>query len=425
MNDEVNILEKRVVVTGLGVISPVGNGKDAFWEAVLAGKSGIGPITRFDASEYTARIAGEVKDFNVSDYSIDRKEARHMDPSTQYAVAATKLALDDSGMDLEKEDRDRIGTIIGTGIGGMETLHNLYKGLFDKGPARVNPFVVPKMIANMASGQVSITFGLQGHCASVVTACATGTNSIGDAFRMIQRGELDAAVAGGTEAAVSPGAVAGFAAMKALSTRNDDPEHASRPFDKDRDGFVMGEGAGVVVLEELEHARKRGAHIYCELAGYGSNADAYHITAPAPEGLQQSKCMQLAVDDAHIDTSEVDYVNAHGTSTHLNDLNESVAISRVFGEHAKDMLISSTKSMTGHLLGAGGAVEAIACALTVYTGKVHPTINLVEVDDELKKYGLNYVPNTAVEADVKVAISNSFGFGGHNATLLFKKYTEA
>ena len=417
-------MEKRVVITGVGVISPVGIGKETFWNALLSGKNGIGPITHFDATEYAARIAGEVKDFNPSDYGIDKKEARHMDPSTQYAVAAAKLALDDSKMNLDDEDRDRIGTIVGTGIGGMETLHNLYKGLFSKGPSRVNPFVVPKMIANMASGQVSIFFGLKGHCASVVTACATGTNSIGDAYRMIQRGELDAAVAGGTEAAVSPGAVAGFSAMKALSTNNDDPAHASRPFDKGRNGFVMGEGAGIVVLEELEHAKKRGAHIYCEIGGYGSNADAYHITAPAPEGIQQAKCMQLAIADAGLTPDDVDYVNAHGTSTHLNDLNESKAVARVFGEHAKDVLISSTKSMTGHLLGAAGAVEAIACAMTIESGKVHPTINLEEPEDELKELGLNYVPGKAVDADVNVAISNSFGFGGHNATLLFKKYAE-
>jgi 3-oxoacyl-[acyl-carrier-protein] synthase II len=418
----VKILEKRVVITGLGVISPIGLGKENYWNALLNGTNGIGPITHFDATEYSARIAGEVKDFNPADYGIDRKEARHMDPSTQYSVAASKLALDDSHMNLDDEDRDRIGTVIGTGIGGMETLHNLYKNLFAKGPSRVNPFVVPKMIANMASGQVSIFFGLQGHCASVVTACATGTNSIGAAYRMVQRGELDAVFAGGTEAAVSPGAVAGFAAMKALSTRNDDPEHASRPFDKDRDGFVMGEGAGIVIVEELEHAKKRGAHIYCEIGGYGSNADAYHITAPAPEGIQQSKCMKLAIDDAGMKPEQVDYINAHGTSTHLNDLNESKAVARVFGEHAKKVLISSTKSMTGHLLGAAGAVEAIACAMTIETGNVHPTINFVEPDDELKDLDLNYVPNKAVKADVNVAISNSFGFGGHNATLLFKKY---
>ncbi|MCH4179243.1 MAG: beta-ketoacyl-ACP synthase II [Megasphaera sp.] len=415
-------MEKRVVITGLGVISPIGLGKENYWNALLNGTNGIGPITHFDATEYSARIAGEVKDFNPADYGIDRKEARHMDPSTQYSVAASKLALDDSHMNLDDEDRDRIGTVIGTGIGGMETLHNLYKNLFAKGPSRVNPFVVPKMIANMASGQVSIFFGLQGHCASVVTACATGTNSIGAAYRMVQRGELDAVFAGGTEAAVSPGAVAGFAAMKALSTRNDDPEHASRPFDKDRDGFVMGEGAGIVIVEELEHAKKRGAHIYCEIGGYGSNADAYHITAPAPEGIQQSKCMKLAIDDAGMKPEQVDYINAHGTSTHLNDLNESKAVARVFGEHAKKVLISSTKSMTGHLLGAAGAVEAIACAMTIETGNVHPTINFVEPDDELKDLDLNYVPNKAVKADVNVAISNSFGFGGHNATLLFKKY---
>lgn len=420
-----NRLEKRVVITGLGVISPVGNGKDAFWQSVLAGQSGIGPITHFDAAEYTVRIAGEVKDFTITDYGIDRKEARHMDSYTQYAVAAAALALKDGAIDLAQEDRDRIGAIIGSGIGGMETLHNLYQGLFDKGPSRVNPFVVPKMIGNMAAGQVSITFGLNGHCAGVVTACATGTNSIGDAYRMIQRGELDAALAGGTEAAVSPGAVAGFAAMKALSTRNDDPTHASRPFDKDRDGFVMGEGAGVILLEELEHARKRGAHIYCELGGYGSNADAYHITAPAPEGVQQAKCMALALADAGVSAEAVDYVNAHGTSTHLNDLNESKAICTVFGDHAKEMLVSSTKSMTGHLLGAAGAIEAIVCALTIDNGRVHPTANFIEGDDEIKAMGLNYVPGQAVAADVQVAISNSFGFGGHNATLLFKKFADA
>ncbi|MCI1821156.1 MAG: beta-ketoacyl-ACP synthase II [Megasphaera sp.] len=418
-------MEKRAVITGLGVISPVGNGKDTFWNALITGQNGIAPITHFDATEYSARIAGEVKNFDPADYDIDRKEARHMDISTQYAVAAAKLALDDSGINLEQENRDRIGTMVGTGIGGMETLHNLYKGLFEKGPSRVNPFVVPKMIANMAAGQVSIVFGLHGHCASMATACATGTNSIGDAYRMIQRGELDAVVAGGTEATVSPGAVAGFAAMKALSTRNDDPEHASRPFDKDRDGFVIGEGAGIVILEELDHALKRGAHIYCEVGGYGSNADAYHITAPAPEGIYQAKCMQLAVDDAGIKPEDVNYVNAHGTSTYLNDLNESLAIAKVFGEHVKDMFVSSTKSMTGHLLGAAGAIEAIACAMTIEQGKVHPTINCKEPEDELKVLGLNYVQgNKAIDADINVAISNSFGFGGHNATLLFKKYSE-
>lgn len=415
-------MEKRVVITGLGVISPVGIGKDVFWQALLDGKNGIKKITHFDATEYTAQIAGEVTDFDPTVYGIDKKEARHMDLSTQYAVCASKMALDDSTLNLDDEDRDRIGTVIGTGIGGIETLHNLYKGLFAKGPGRVNPFSVPKMIGNMASGQVSITFGLQGNCLSVVTACATGTNSIGEAFRKIQRGELDVVVAGGTEAAISPASVAGFAAMKALSTCNDDPEHASRPFDKDRNGFVMGEGSGIVILEELEHAVKRGAHIYCEVAGYGSNADAYHITAPAPEGIQQSKCVELALRDANITPQEVDYVNAHGTSTRLNDLNESKAVARVFGENCKHLLMSSTKSMTGHLLGAAGAVEAIACAMTIETGKVHPTRNFVEPEDELKELGLNYVPQTFVEKNVRVAISNSFGFGGHNATLLFKKY---
>ena len=417
--NEVKTLEKRVVITGLGVISPVGIGKDAFWKALLNGESGIGPITHFDAAEYTTRIAGEVKDFDPADFGIDRKEARHMDPSTQYSVAAAKLALDDSKINLDEEDRDRIGTIIGTGIGGMETLHNLYKGLFSKGPSRVNPFVVPKMIANMASGQVSIFFGLQGHCASVVTACATGTNSIGDAYRMIQRGELDAALAGGTEAAVSPGAVAGFAAMKALSTRNDDPTHASRPFDKDRDGFVMGEGAGILVLEELEHAKQRGAKIYAEVVGYGATCDAYHITSPLEDGSGAARAMELAMEEAGVKPEEVTYINAHGTSTHHNDLFETRAIRKAFGDAADHVLVNSTKSMVGHLLGAAGGVEAVVCAKSIQDGFVHQTIGTKEADAECD---LNYCIGAPVETDVKLAMSNSLGFGGHNAVLLFQKY---
>ncbi len=414
-------MEKRVVVTGIGAVTPVGCGKEAFWEALLAGKSGISRISRFDASEYATQIAGEIKDFDVAQYGVDKKEARRMDRSSQFALAAAKLAVDDSGLNLEEENRDRIGTIVGSGIGGMETLHDLYEGLFDKGPNRVSPFVVPMMIGNMAAGRVSIQFGLYGPCSCVVTACASGTNAVGDAFRVIQRGDADIMVAGGCEAAVSAGAVAGFAAMKAMSTRNDDPEHASRPFDAERDGFVMGEGAGILILEELEHAKKRGAHIYAEIVGYGSNADAYHITAPAPEGEKAQVCMALALADAGVKPEEVDYINAHGTSTGLNDKNETMAIKALFGDHAKKIAVNSTKSMTGHLLGAAGAIEAIVLALSIENGKVHPTINLTHPDPELD---LDYVAEGARELPVKYALSNSFGFGGHNATLLFRRYED-
>lgn len=411
-------MKKRVVITGLGAITPVGIGKDEFWQSLISGVSGIGPITRFDASDYTTQIAGEVKNFEPSQY-IDKKEAKRMDRFTQFAVAATKMALEDAKIDLDREDRSRIGTYIGTGIGGIETLHDQFKVLFEKGPGRISPFFVPMMIANMASGQASITYGLQGPNSCVVTACATGTNSIGDAFKVIQRGDADVMVAGGTEAAVSPAAVAGFCSMKALSTRNDEPTKASRPFDKDRNGFVMGEGAGVVILESLEHALARGAHIYAEIAGYGYNADAFHITAPAPEGAQAAKCMAMAIEDAGLKTIDVDYVNAHGTSTPLNDKNESLAIKGLFGEHAYKMAVSSIKSMTGHLLGAAGGIECIATALTIANGIIPPTINYETQDADLD---LDYVPNKAREQKVDVAISNSFGFGGHNATILLKKY---
>lgn len=411
-------MSNRVVITGMGALTPIGNDKDAFWSNLVAGVSGIGRITHFDPTDFTAQIGGEVKDFDPSQY-MDKKEAKRMDRVTQFAIAAAKMALDDSLLDLDKEDRNRIGTCIGTGIGGVDTLHEQYRTLFDKGPGRVSPFFVPMMIANMAAGQTSIMFGLQGPNLCIVTACATGTNCIGEAFRAIQRGDADMMVAGGTEAAISPIAVAGFCSMKALSTRNDEPSKASRPFDKDRDGFVMGEGAGVVVLESLDHALARGAKIYAELIGYGTNADAYHITAPAPEGVQAARCMQLAVADAGLKPEEVDYVNAHGTSTPLNDKNETLAVKRVFGDHAAKMMISSVKSMTGHLLGAAGAVELIASALTVQQDIVPPTINYETPDDELD---LDYVPNKARKAVVNVAISNSFGFGGHNASLIVRKY---
>jgi len=411
-------LKKRVVITGLGAVTPIGIGKDEFWQALLAGKSGVGKITRFDASDYTTQIAGEVKDFDPAKY-IDKKEAKRMDRCTQFAVAASKMAFEDSGIDLENEDRERIGTMIGTGIGGMDTLHDQFKNLFDKGPSRVSPFFVPMMIGNMVAGQTSITLGLQGPCSCVVTACATGTNAIGDAFKLIQRGDADVMVAGGTEAAISPIAVAGFCSMKALSTRNDEPERASRPFDKDRNGFVMGEGAGVVILESLEHATHRGAEIYAEVIGYGSNADAYHITAPAPKGIQAAKCMAMALHDAEMKPTEVDYINAHGTSTPMNDKNETLAIKSLFGEHAYKLAVSSTKSMTGHLLGASGGIECIATVLTIFNDIIPPTINYETPDEDMD---LDYVPGIARKQSVNVALSNSFGFGGHNATILLKKF---
>lgn len=414
-------MEKRVVITGLGAITPVGNGKENFYNALLAGQSGIGPITHFDASEYATRIAGEVKDFDVTEFGVDKKDARRMDRSSALAIGAAVMAADDAKLALDEEDLDRCGTVVGTGIGGIDSIHDVYVTLFDKGPGRVSPFAVPMMIANMVAGRVSIRLGLRGPAITDVTACASGTNSIGDAFRIIARGDADIMFAGGTEAAISPAAVAGFAAMKAMSTRNDEPTKASRPFDKDRDGFVMGEGAGILVLEELEHAKKRGAHIYAEVVGYGTNGDAYHITAPAPGGLQARKCMELAIKDAGIDPSEINYINAHGTSTGLNDLNETKAIKELFGDHAKDIVVNSTKSMTGHLLGAAGAIEAIVMAMAIETGKVHPTINCDNPDEGLD---LDYIREGARDYKVNYALSNSFGFGGHNATLLVRRYED-
>lgn len=413
-------MKKRVVITGLGAVTPVGIGKDEMWQSLMEGKSGIARITRFDPTDYSTQIAGEVKNFDYSLY-VDKKEGKRMDRFSHLAIAAAKLAIEDAKLDLSIEDKDRIGTCIGSGIGGVETLHDQYKALFDKGPGRVSPFFVPMMISNMAAGQVSITFGLNGPNTAVVTACASGTNCIGDAFKVIQRGDADMMIAGGTEAAVSPIAVAGFCSMKAMSTRNDDPEKASRPFDKERDGFVMGEGAGIVVLESLEHALARGAHIYAEVSGYGANADAYHITAPAPEGEKATDCMRLALKDAGIEPEQVDYINAHGTSTPMNDRNETLAVKRLFGEHAYKLAMSSTKSMTGHLLGAAGGIETIICALSIQNSMLPPTINYTTPDEEMD---LDYVPNVARKANVNVALSNSFGFGGHNATILLKKYSE-
>ena len=414
-------MKNRVVITGLGAITPIGTGKEAFWNALLAGKNGIGKITHFDAAEYGAQIAGEVKDFDPTAY-IDKKESKRMDRYAQFAVAAAKLAIEDAKLDLAAENCDRIGTYIGTGIGGIETMHASYKKLFEKGPSRISPFFIPMMIANLAAGQVAITYKLHGPSSCIVTACASGTNSIGDAFRLIQQGEADVMIAGGTEAAISEAAVAGFAAMKALCMdHNDDPAHASRPFDKNRSGFVMGEGAGLVVLESLEHAKARGAHIYAELAGYGTNSDAYHVTSPAPGGDYQARCMKLALDDAGLRAKDVDYVNAHGTSTHLNDEGETLAIKAIWGEAAKDVSVSSIKSMTGHLLGAAGGVEAIATALAVENDMLPPTMNYETPDEGLD---LDYVPNQAKAKTVRAAISNNFGFGGHNACIVMKKYAE-
>lgn len=412
-------MSKRVVITGVGAVTPIGIGKDEFWNNLIAGKSGIGLITRFDTTDFTSKIAGEVKDFDYTQY-VDKKEGKRMDRFVHYAIAASKMAIADAELDLEKVDRDRIGTCIGTGIGGVETLHDQYKALFDKGPNRVSPFFVPMMIANMAAGQASITLGLNGPSTAIVTACASGTNCIGDAFKTIQRGDAEVMLAGGTEAAISPIAVAGFCSMKALSTRNDAPEQASRPFDKERDGFVMGEGSGIVVLESLEHALARNATIYAEVVGYGTNADAYHMTAPAPEGAKASECMKLALKDAGVAPEAVDYINAHGTSTPMNDKNETLAIKSLFGEHAKKLAISSIKSMTGHLLGAAGGIEVIATALTIKNSVIPPTINYTTPEDGMD---LDYVPNTSRKAEVNMALSNSFGFGGHNAAILLKKYT--
>ena len=412
---------KRVVVTGLGAVTPVGIGKENFWNALISGQNGIKNITRFDATDFTVQIAGEVQDFEPAQF-IDKKELKRMDRYTQFALAAARLAIEDSKLDVEKIDGDRAGVFVGTGIGGMDTLHNQYEKLFGKGASRISPFFIPMAITNMAAGNVAIAFKLRGACECIVTACASGTNSIGEAFHLIQRGDADIMLAGGAEAAISPAGVAGFAAMKALcADHNDNPSKASRPFDKNRSGFVMGEGAGIILLENLEHAKARGAHIYAEIVGYGRNDDAYHITTPAPGGITQAKCMKLAIDDAGLKPEEIDYINAHGTSTQFNDRGETEAIKNLFGEHAYKIPVSSTKSMTGHMLGAAGGVEAVATILSVEKNIVHPTINYETPDEGLD---LNYVPNKAQEHEVNAAISNSFGFGGHNACVAFKKFTE-
>lgn len=410
--------KRRVVITGMGTLTPIGNELDTFWENVKAGKSGIGPITLFDASDLTSQIAAEVKGFEPADY-MDRKEARRMDRFAQMAVAAASMAIEDAALNLDQIDRDRAGVIIGSGIGGIQTLEDQATVLVKRGASRVSPFFVPMLIPDMASGQVSIMFGLRGHNSCSVTACASGTHSIGDAFRVIQRGDADIMVAGGSEAGVAKLSMAGFCSLKALSTRNVEPERASRPFDADRDGFVLGEGAGILVLEELESAKRRGARIYAELVGYGATADAHHITAPAPEGAGAARAMKEALADAGITPEAVDYINAHGTSTEYNDYFETLAIKSVFGKAANELAVSSTKSMTGHLLGAAGGVEAVISAMAIRDGIIPPTINYETPDP---RCDLDYVPNEARSASVETVVSNSFGFGGHNAVLVFRKF---
>jgi len=411
-------LKKRVVITGVGLVIPTGIGVKTAWENICQGRSGIGPLTRFDPNGFETKIAGEVKGFNPELY-IEKKEIKKMDLFIQYALAATKEAIEDAELKITPENCERIGVIVGTGLGGLPTIERYHKILLEKGPGRISPFFIPMLIANLASGQIAIQFGVKGPNICVVTACATGAHCIGDAFRAILYGDADVMIAGGTEANITPLTIGGFNAMKALSTRNDQPEKACRPFEKNRDGFVVAEGAGVLILEELGFAIKRNAKIYAELVGYGYTGDAYHITAPPPDGDGAARCMLMAVRDAGLVPEEIEYINAHGTSTPLNDVTETIAIKKVFGDYAKKIPISATKSMTGHLLGAAGSTEAIFTILSIRDGILPPTINYEEPDPECD---LDYVPNVARKKSVNVALSNAFGFGGTNATLVFKKF---
>ncbi len=410
-------MKRRVVITGMGAITPIGCGVDAFWQGIREGKVGIGPITRFDTSDYKVKLAGEVKDFSAREY-MDFKAAKRMELFTQYGVAAAKEAFLDAGLNMEEEDPYRAGVIVGSGIGSLEILEREYTKIVEKGPSKVSPLMVPMMISNMAAGNISIHLGLKGKCTNVVTACASGTNCIGDAFRAIQYGDADVMVAGGTESSICPTGIAGFTALTALST-NPDPMGASIPFDKERSGFVMGEGAGIVVLEELEHALNRGARIYAEAVGYGATADAYHITSPSEDGSGAAKAMELAMEEAGIVPAQVQYINAHGTSTRHNDLAETRAIHAAFGKAAYDLNINSTKSMTGHLLGAAGGIELIVCVKSIQDGFIHQTVGSKEADEACD---LNYTFHRPVERDITYAMSNSLGFGGHNASFLVKKY---
>ncbi|MDP4177555.1 MAG: beta-ketoacyl-ACP synthase II [Bacillota bacterium] len=412
-------MKKRVVVTGMGAITPVGNDVETFWNNIKAGKCGIDFISAFDTEGFKCKMAAEVKNFEPSDY-LDKKAARRMDRYTQLAVVAAKEAVKDSGLDLEKIDRERMGVIVGSGIGGLITMDKEVNILHEKGPNRVSPFFIPMTISNMAAGTIAIEFGAKGLCTSVVTACATGTNAIGDAFRAIQYGDADIIISGGAEASLTPVAIAGFANMTALTSSND-PKTASIPFDLNRSGFVFGEGAGILILESLEHAEKRGAKIYAEVVGYGSTCDAYHMTAPSPDGNGGARAMKLAIENAAIKPSDISYINAHGTSTPANDKTETAAIKNIFGEYAYKIPVSSTKSMTGHTLGAAGAIEGIICILSMIESFVPPTIGYTTPDPECD---LDYVPNEGRNAELNYTLSNSLGFGGHNATLVFKKWSE-
>ncbi len=411
-------MKRRVVVTGLGAVTPLGSGAEKTWKALCVGKSGIGRISRFDTTNFQTKIAGEVKDFDPEDF-LDKKQVRRMDSFVHYCMASTIMAMEDSKLEVANQDAERIGVLIGTGLGGLPTLEKNHTLLIEGGPKKISPFFIPMMIANMAPGQIAIHFGVKGPNTCVVTACAAGSHAIGDSFKLIQRGDADIVITGGTEATITPLNIGGFNAMKAISTNNDEPEKASRPFDKNRDGFVPAEGAGTIILEELELALKRGANIYAEIVGYGLTGDAFHITAPDPQGSGAARCMKMALNDAKILPYEVDYINAHGTSTPLNDTIETIAIKTVFNEYSKKVPVSSTKSMTGHLLGAAGGVEAVFTILTIRDGIIPPTINYETPDPDCD---LDYVPNVARKADVKIAVSNSFGFGGTNATLVFKRF---
>ncbi len=410
-------MKRRVVITGMGTVNPLGNSVEDTWKAVQAGKCGIGPITHFDASDLKVKLAGEVKGFDAAE-ALGPKEARRMDVYTQYACAAAKEAFADSALDMEKENADRVGCIVSSGIGGLSTIAEEHGKGEEKGYGKISPYFIPMSISNMAAGQIAIMYGLKGMCTCVVTACASSNNAIGDAFHRIRDGYEDVMVCGGAEGVVMPLAIGGFQSMKALCT-SEDPNRASIPFDKERHGFVMGEGAGILIIEELEHAKARGAKIYAEVVGYGSNCDAYHITAPNPEGEGGAKCMALAVADAGLEMKDVDYINAHGTSTSLNDAGETLAIKKAFGDHAYELMVSSTKSMTGHLLGAAGAVEGIITSLALRDGFVPATINYKEKDEACD---LDIVPNIGRKADIKVALSNALGFGGHNASIVLRKY---
>ena len=412
-------MRRRVVITGMGLVVPIGIGVETAWKNVCEGKSGIGRLTRFDPKGFDTRIAAEVKGFNPELY-IEKKEVKKMDLFIQYALAATKEAVEDSELSITPENGDRIGVIVGTGLGGLPTIEKYHQILMERGPGRISPFFIPMLVANLAAGQIAIQYGAKGPNTCIVTACATGGHCIGDAFRAIVYGDADAIIAGGTESNITPLTIGGFNAMKAISTRNDEPEKACRPFEKNRNGFVIAEGAGIVILEELEFAQKRNARIYAELIGYGYTGDAYHITAPSPDGDGAIRCMRMAIKDAGLKPEDIDYINAHGTSTQLNDLTETLAIKKVFGDHAKKIPISATKSMTGHLLGAAGSTEAVFTILALRDGILPPTINYEEPDPECD---LDYVPNVARRQHLNTGMSNAFGFGGTNATLIFKKFT--